>query len=78
MFGMKKKLLYKVNLALRKKIPNCTYNSYKVNLMVADIDLGPSLYYVSKRTGWVGLNRKWPVLLTFGTVFMLIRWVDGV
>ena len=38
----------------------------------------PSLYYVSKRTGWVGLYRKWPVLLTFNTEFMLIRWVGGV
>ena len=36
-------------------------------------DMGPSLYYVSKRTWW-----KWPVLLTFSNVFMLIRWVGGV
>ena len=27
---------------------------------------------------WVGGSRKWPVLLTFSTVFMLIRWVGGV
>ena len=26
----------------------------------------------------VGKSRKWPVLLTFSTVFMLIRWVGGV
>ena len=27
---------------------------------------------------WVGGSRKWPVLLTFITVFMLTRWVVGV
>ena len=27
---------------------------------------------------WVGGFRKWPILLTFSTVFMLIRWVGGV
>ena len=26
----------------------------------------------------VGGSRKWPVLLTFSTVFMLIRWLVGV
>ena len=41
-------------------------------------EMGPSLYYVNKRTGWVGGSRKWPVLLTFITEFMLIRWVGGV
>ena len=35
---------------------------------------GPSLYYVSKRTGWMDGSRKW---LTFSTVFMLIRWVGS-
>ena len=32
--------------------------------------LGPSIYYTSKRTGWVGLEKRL-VLLTFSTVFML-------
>ena len=27
--------------------------------------MGPSLYYVSKRTGWADGPRKWPVLVTF-------------
>ena len=27
---------------------------------------------------WVGGYRKWPVLLTFNTVFMVIRWMGGV
>ena len=35
--------------------------------------LGTSLYYVSKRSGG-----GWLILLTFSTVFMLIRWVGGV
>ena len=26
---------------------------------------------------WVGGSRKWPVFLTFSTVFMLIRWVGS-
>ena len=38
--------------------------------------LGPFLYYVSKKTGrvdgWSGGFCKWPFLLTFSTVFMLI------
>ena len=26
---------------------------------------------------WVGGSKKWPVLLMFDTVLMLIRWVSG-
>ena len=30
--------------------------------------IGPSLYYISKGTGWVGLE-KWQFLLTFSTIY---------
>ena len=38
---------------------------------------GPSLYYVSPGTGWVG-SEKWQFLLTFSTIYAdVVRWVDG-
>ena len=36
--------------------------------------MGPSLYYVSKGTGWVGLE-KWQFLLMFSTIYDDIGWV---
>ena len=36
-----------------------------------DSTKGPSLYYISKETGWVGVFRKWQFLPSFSTVFML-------
>ena len=37
-------------------------------------DRGPSLYYVSKGTGWVG-SEKWHFLLTFSTIYADVGWV---
>ena len=37
---------------------------------------GPSLYYVSKETGWVG-SEKWQFLLTFSTIYADAGWVGG-
>ena len=35
---------------------------------------GPSLYYVSKGTGWVG-SEKWQFLLMFSTIYADVGWV---
>ena len=35
---------------------------------------GPSLYYVSKETGWVG-SEKGQLLLTFSTIHASVGWV---
>jgi len=37
-----------------------------------------TLSILRQQKDWVGGSRKWPVLLTFNTEFMLIRWVGGV
>ena len=37
---------------------------------------GPSLYYVSKETGWVG-SEKGQLLLTFSTIYAEVEWVGG-
>ena len=34
---------------------------------------GPFLYYVSKRTEWVG-SEKWQFLLTFSTIYAEVEW----
>ena len=41
-----------------------------------DIWLGIHPYITSVKD-WVGGSRKWPVLLTSSTVFMLIEWMGG-
>ena len=46
-----------------------------IKFVLLSLDKRPSIYYVSN---WVGGSRKWPVLLTLSTVFMLIRWVGWV
>ena len=46
-------------------------SSYKTS-----IARGPSLYYVSKETGWVR-SEKWQFLLTFSTIYADEGWVDG-
>ena len=38
--------------------------------------MGPSLYYVSNGTGWVGFE-KWQFLLTFSTFNADVGWVSG-
>ena len=40
------------------------------------IRLVPYIYYVSKELHWVGGSRKWPVLLTFITVFKLLSHLN--
>ena len=37
---------------------------------------GPSLYYVSKGTGWVG-SEKWQFLMMFSTIYADVGWVGG-
>ena len=38
--------------------------------------MGPSLYYVSKGTGWVWIgSEKWKFLLTFNTIYVDVEWV---
>ena len=37
---------------------------------------GPSLYYVSKETGWVG-SEKLQFLLMFSTIYADVGWVGG-
>ena len=38
--------------------------------------VGPSLYYVSKGTGWVG-SENWQFLLMLSTIYANVEWVDG-
>ena len=44
------------------------------NNFTEDCFKGPSLYYVSKRTGWLG-SEKWQFLLTFSTIYADEGWV---
>ena len=53
---------------------NCHDIRYSVVTM--DIAMGPSLYYVSKGTGWVG-SEKWQFLLTFSTIDAEVEWMGG-
>ena len=46
---------------------NCRLKSTAGSVQSAGFPRGPSLYYVSKGTGWVG-SEKWQFLLTFSTI----------
>ena len=43
-------------------------------VMAVNIDMGPSLYYVSKGTEWVG-SEKWLCLLMLSTIYAGLGWV---
>ena len=48
-----------------------------VSFVTRSLFKGPSIYYDSKRRGWVGWCKKWQFLLTFSTICADVGWVSG-